>query len=244
MTRELRDFNRDRWTALRNVMEDTGLTPGAKNVFTALVTRFAGRDTGRARVRDADVAAAVAMKPDTIYRFLRELVDKGYLIALERVRGGGLYCCAALSPGAASPLEGTEKPGSASDLSASRADTDDAKTDVHPGKSDAHPSPPRPPYEDYQVQSKSARERPAPHLLARVELGSDEQAAWDRWTCSLGLPPLADLAAMHRDGAAWPTTRTPPTDRASFEWTLAERVIRWAADRTPTKQGGRDDRAA
>lgn len=241
--------NHVQWLAAVTVSD---LSDRAMRIANALALLYVNRETGQCNPSRKTLAERLRISEDTVKRAVRELEAAGWIVRIAgRWRGSPSSVqfvmpsgnVVALAPRAASghAERGVQTPVKGGQ---SRTPMQSGKGGKSARERGANLHPPYMNPKGEPLTRESGRDRPAPHRIARVELGSDEQAAWDRWTCSLGLPPLADLAPLHRDGAAWPTTRTPPTDRASFEWTLAERVIRWAADRTPTKPGGRDDRAA
>jgi DNA-binding transcriptional ArsR family regulator len=200
MTAELRDFARQRWSLVHAILADPDISCGAKNVATALLTRFAHASTGRCRIRDADVAQATAMKQDTIYRHLRQLAEAGYVVELERVRGGGLYGFLSQAKSAENVHHMNAEPGCTSgSASGSDAAARHRNPDERPANPDAHPEPPTPPYKDTsKISKKGQPERPNGSLSVRVERGSGAEEGWNAWLRQRGYPSLDEL------GIRWP----------------------------------------
>ncbi|MFW5655061.1 MAG: hypothetical protein ACOCYW_05370 [Roseicyclus sp.] len=199
-------IERDRWRLLEAILEDRRLTPGAKIVATSLLTRYASKSNRRVRVVDQSVAAAVAMRVDTVYRHLRSLVDAGFLVTLERRRGGGLYEFArvmhrranvvsiAIEAGCSSGNDSTEH-GCSSGMPA-------ANPDRHPGNPDEHPAPPTPPYKDTQglprKMAMDASRGPIGIVLGQGD--ADRRREWDQFLVGHGLPVLDQIAEKGRQG--------------------------------------------
>ena len=238
------DFGKRRWGALHAVLASASVSGGAKVVYTALITRFAGRETGRARVRHVDVAGATAMRPDTVYRHICALVDQGHLIALEPGRGGGLYgfrlppqpglrvVAASENAGRASELHGRDSDERPTETGRA-SEWHDQNPEEHPGNSEVHPSPPAPPFKETQIfpneRASDPRRYPVEHI-AEVKPGSHREAEWNAWLTARGWPTVAELGVRLNDGWGMPFTM-PPGNQHGIEERITARFLDWASSR-------------
>jgi len=234
-------MNRFEW--LKAVLQ-SDLLDRAKVMASALAVQFGNDETGQINPALPTLCSYLKMTEQTARRALADLSEAGWLARTVGLGRGNRSAYVLLSPGNIVPLRpaiSTRKPAEKGARAMAKrshgCEVSRAGKGITGASKRYHKC--NPPIKDEQSFEQIGGARPAAHLVARVAPNSDHAAAWDRWLAENGYPPLANLTALHRDGAFWPTSRFPPSDPEQIDWTITKRVMDWAVER-----GARDDRAA
>lgn len=248
--RRLLDFNRSRWEWLQHVNALCDLSSAAKVVVSTLVTRFADKNTGKCVVNDRSLAEATGLEPDTVYRLLKLMRERGLIEFQERGRGRGVYYVtwpeadrnAGQDPVAA-PGKTDKPPAKGSENSVERPFSLPSNLDRHTGKADVHPVPPTPPYKDIQTLSPNGAFKgdvellPSPFSVCLKDAEAIRE--WNEdWLRPRGHPDLETIAAPTSDsigrGYLWPSRPPNPSDELAVR--SIEKHIAWSKRQSVTRQ--------
>lgn len=241
------DFNRDRWTWLDAVQEDTDLTPSAK-VLASILARM-NPDGDCFPRNDYLIKRMGGTSEDTVQRAFKALAGRGWLRRSEGRGRTSKPVVTFLMPGEVVPL--TPR------LSAPTVARDEAKPAEPPQECGADKAADMRFYEtekaaDMRFNSRKnavsriytktkqkeravadeALSRPSPQLRKFVPVGSDFAIEWDQYHDAKGFEPLAviGLRVMH-DGVACydlPFNRPPKADAPDLDRTIALKFATWA----------------
>lgn len=249
------DFNRDRWTWLDAVQEDTALTPSAK-VLASILARL-NADGECFPHNDYLMKRMGGTSADTVQRAFKALAGRGWL---RRSEGRGRRSkptvtffmqgkivpltprvTAQTAPSdAAKPTETPQDCGAdkAADM---RFNTTEKAADMRfNSRKNAVSRIYTKNNQKERAQSNETLSRPCPHLREVAYFGSDREAEWNAGLARRGYPPLSEIGVKTSDaggvGYDIPFRRTPNSDDA-----IGVRIARDWADWLMARHEARHD---
>lgn len=227
-------INRFEW--LKAVLQ-ADVPDRGKALAAALAVEFANDETGQTNPSLDTLATYLRTSVDTVRRACADLCAGGWL-AREVGRGRGRKSgYVLLSPGSVVAFKAAPKVAAAPVKRSQPCKVSAGGKGSSPAAKRLQDCKPHIRKEQSSEQRAGAPSAPRFDLLRRIELGSAAAEHWDTWLTQRGLPTLAELIKLHRDGAVFLPFRIPPSPSDNVQIRIAEGVIKWA-------MGARDAAAA
>ena len=230
-------INRFEW--LKAVLQ-SDLPDRAKVLASVLAVQFGNDETGQINPGLDRLAQYTRSSEDTVRRGVADLERAGWLSRTLGQGRGNRSVYVLLAPGNVVTLRPATKPSirqnSAKPRPAKRSQGCNLKSKIKGSSLAAKRSQNcKPLYKDEQSFEQKSSGRPSPHLFAPIRSGEWQALEWNYWLSDHGLPPLAQMRALHFQGGYAPPWRTPPKPHEVIQTKIALSVIKWAIAQTAEK---------
>lgn len=241
------DFNRDRWTWLDAVQEDTALTPSAK-VLASILARL-NADGECFPHNDYLMKRMGGTSADTVQRAFKALAGRGWLRRSEG-RGrrskptvtffmqGKIVPLTPRMSAQTAPTDAAKPTEKQQDCGADKAadmrfnETEKAADMRFDSRKNAVSRIYTKTKQKERAAADDALSRPSPQLRKFVPVGSDFAIEWDQYHEAKGFQPLAVIGLrVTRDGVACydlPFNRPPKADAPDLDRRIALKFATWA----------------